>query len=210
MVVEDHGDHRNNLHQHFKFAQFAGLDGETFGGGNRTQSAHQKFARDNHHRHPGRNQAGVELHQGDKRGGDQKLVGQRIEQHAHGRDLAAAARQIAVDAVGDRGRDEQRRRQQFLLAVKAVKMVGGKKPDQQRDAEDAGQRDGVGQIHRGHGPPAGKEKAGSNSLSSTPQRESMKQKEGYWVSLYHCRNCHSEARPREESAVSAQKQIPHR
>jgi hypothetical protein len=29
-------------------------------------------------------------------------------------------------------------------------MVGRKKPDQQWNTEDAGQRDGIGQIHRGH------------------------------------------------------------
>jgi hypothetical protein len=34
-------------------------------------------------------------------------------------------------------------------------VVGGQKPDQQWNAEDAGQRDGVGQIHRGHGLAAG-------------------------------------------------------
>ena len=51
-------------------------------------------------------------------------------------------------------------------------MVGGKKPDQQWNAADAGQRDGVGQIHRGHGLSAGREKADSNSLSSTPNGES--------------------------------------
>lgn len=55
-------------------------------------------------------------------------------------------------------------------------MVGGQEPDQQWNAEDAGQRDGVGQIHRGHGLAAGSEKADRNSLSSTRHGESMKQK----------------------------------
>ena len=62
-------------------------------------------------------------------------------------------------------------------------MVAGKQPDQQWNAADAGQRDGVGQIHRGHGPPAAGEKAGSTSLSSTPQRESMKQNGGWRLNL---------------------------
>src|SRR5258708_19936508 len=35
-------------------------------------------------------------------------------------------------------------------------MIAGKKPDQQWNAEDAGQRNGVGQVHRGLGPPTGK------------------------------------------------------
>jgi hypothetical protein len=47
-------------------------------------------------------------------------------------------------------------------------MTRGQKPDQQWNAEDAGQRDGVRQVHRGHGQPAGKkEKTGSTQLSST-------------------------------------------
>ena len=61
-------------------------------------------------------------------------------------------------------------------------MVAGKQPDQQWNAADAGQRDGVGQIHRGHGRPAAGEKAGSTSLSSTPPREAMKQSVGSWSS----------------------------
>ena len=134
------------------------------------------------HRDPGRNQAGIELHQRDKRSGDEELVGQGIEQYAHGRDLAAAAGQVSVDAVSDGGGDKQGRCQQLLLAVKGAKMVGGKQPDQQRNAEDAGQRDGVGQIHRGHGPPAARDRAGNSSLSSTRKRESMKQKgDGEWL-----------------------------
>ena len=59
---------------------------------------------------------GVVGHQGDKRAGHHDLVGQRIEQHAHGGDLAALARQVAVQAVGDRGQHKQNRGQDLLLA----------------------------------------------------------------------------------------------
>src|ERR1700730_16951053 len=123
-VVEDDGDHGNNLHQHFEFAQIAGLNGEPFRGGNRTQTTHQKLARNNHYRDPGGNQAGVELNQRDESGGDKKLIGQGIEQYAHGSDLSAPAGEIPVDPVGDGGGDKEGRSQQLLFAVKGVKMVG--------------------------------------------------------------------------------------
>ena len=118
-MVEDDGDHGNNLHQHLEFAQVAGLDGEAFRGGDGAQPTDQKFARDNDHRDPGRDQAGVELNQRDEGGGDEELVGQGIEQDAHGRDLVAAAGEISVDAVGDGGGNKQSGGQQFLLAAKS-------------------------------------------------------------------------------------------
>ena len=60
---------------------------------------------------------GIELHQGDEGGGDQQFVGQWVEKHAHGGDLAALAGEIAINAVGDGGGDEQRSRQNFFFAV---------------------------------------------------------------------------------------------
>ena len=56
--------------------------------------------------HPRRRQ--VELHQRDERRGDQQLVGDRIEHLAEPRDLLAAARQVAVEPVGERREAEDR------------------------------------------------------------------------------------------------------
>jgi hypothetical protein len=92
--------------------------------------------------------AGIELHQRDEGGGDQQLVGERIEQHAHGGDLAAFAREIAVNAVGDGSQDENGRSQDFSLAGLLIgEARSAKNPDEQRDRGDAGERDVVGKIH---------------------------------------------------------------
>ncbi len=56
----------------------------------------------------------------DVRGGDHQLVGERVEQHADGGDLAAFAGEVAVEAVGDGGRDEDEGGEDLLLAVRAA------------------------------------------------------------------------------------------
>ena len=145
---ENHGHDGNDLHQHLELAQFARLNREAFGCGNGAQSAYQKLAADDDHSHPGRHQRGIELHQRDESGGDQQLVGQRIEQHAHGRDLAAFAREIAVNAVGDRSQDENGRRQDFSFpGLLARETRSAENPDEQRDRGDTGERDVVRKIH---------------------------------------------------------------
>jgi hypothetical protein len=54
----------------------------------------------------------------------------------------------AVESVGDGGGDEHRRGQQFALAVHPQgEALAAQDPDQHRDAEDAGKRDVVRQIH---------------------------------------------------------------
>ena len=124
-VVQNDGDHGNDLHQHFKFAQLAGLNGKALGRRDRAQPAYQKLARNDDHCHPGRNQSRIKLHQCDESGGDEEFVGQRVEQHPHGCDLAAPARQVSVNAIGNRSGNKKRGSQQLLFAVKGAKMTGG-------------------------------------------------------------------------------------
>src|SRR5579862_1937142 len=172
-MIEDHRDDRDDLHQHFEFAEFAGFNGEAFRSCNRSQAAHQKLAADDYDGDPRRNQAGIELHESDESRRNQKLVGQRVKQHSHGGDLAALAGQISVNTVRNRSCDEQRRCQQFLFASRTSKAIGGKDPNQQRDAEDAGKRDGIGKIHGNTGFRLGDEaKLEATELSSTTKRES--------------------------------------
>ena len=52
MMVEDGGDHSENLHKHLQLAQVAGLNGEAFGGGNGPQAADQELAADDDDDHP--------------------------------------------------------------------------------------------------------------------------------------------------------------
>jgi hypothetical protein len=128
--TEDHGDHGNDLYQHLKFAQIAGLDGKAFGRGNAAQSADQEFAPDDDDRDPRRHQAWIELDQSDECRRNQHLVGKGIEQDADGGDLAAPARNVAVDSVGDGCCDEKRRGQQLPLSVQSGKTTTGEHPDE--------------------------------------------------------------------------------
>src|SRR5580700_9984683 len=146
-MVEDNRHDGDDLHHHLEFAEFTGFDGEAFGGGDGTQATDQKLATDDDDRDPRRNQAGIELHQRDERGGDEKLVGQGIEQNSHGGDLSAFAGEVAVNTVGHGGGDEDGGGQQFFFAGHAAEAAAAKNPHQQRNAEDADQRDGVGQVH---------------------------------------------------------------
>ena len=126
-----------------------GLDGEAFAGGDGAEAADQELAADDEDGDPGLHDVGVVGHEEDEGGGDHELVGEGVEEHAEGGDLAAAAGEVAVEAVGDRGGDEEDGGDDFLLAVGAALpgKAWGEGPDQQRDACDAGQRYGVGQIH---------------------------------------------------------------
>ena len=102
-----------------QLAQLAGGDGEPFRRRNGTQAGDEKFAADDHHHDPHLHHLRIVGDKGDERGRHHDLVGQRIEQHAHGGDLAAAAGQIAIQAVGNRGQNKENRRQNLLLPLPA-------------------------------------------------------------------------------------------
>jgi hypothetical protein len=51
----------------------------------------------------------VQIHQHDQRGGHHELVGHRIEEGAEGGHLVQAARQPAIQPVGDGGQGEDQR-----------------------------------------------------------------------------------------------------
>ena len=61
---------------------------------------------------------GIVGHQRHQRAGHHDLVGDGVQQHAHGGDLAALAGQVAVQAIGNRGQHKQHRRRNLLLAVR--------------------------------------------------------------------------------------------
>src|SRR5208283_651905 len=124
-VVQNYRHHGNDLHHHLEFSQIAGFDREATGGGNGTQSAHQKFAPDDDYRNPRQDQARVELHQHYESCSDQKLIGHGIEQNTHGRNLPALARQVPVNSIGHGSGNKDRRGQQFFGAVFAAEMIRG-------------------------------------------------------------------------------------
>src|SRR5439155_26036516 len=103
---------------------------------------------------PGVDDAGVVADEDDVAGGDEEFVGERVKQHAHGGDLVAAAGEIAVEAVGDAGEDEDDAGDDLLLAaaeaggaVALPREDGRENPDEQRDACNTAHRDGVWQVH---------------------------------------------------------------
>jgi len=147
-MVEDGGDDGDDLGDGFELAELAGFDGEAFGGGDGAEAADEELASDDEDGDPGRHDAGVVLDEQDDAGGDHELVGEGIEEDAEGGDLAAAAGEVAVHAVGDGGEDEDDGGEDLLLAREAVGgELGRQRPDEQRNACDAAQRDGVRQIH---------------------------------------------------------------
>ena len=153
-VSEDGGDDRDDLDDGLELADLAGFDGEAFGGGDRAQARDEELAADDEDGDPGLDDAGVVADQDDVAGGDEKLVGQRVEQHAHGGDLVAATGEVAVETVGDAGQDEDDAGDDLLLAAAeagsavALPGEGGREdPDEQRNAGNAAHRDGVGQVH---------------------------------------------------------------
>jgi hypothetical protein len=153
-VGEDGGYDRDDLNDGFEFADLAGFDGEAFGGGDGAQAGDEELAADNEDGDPRLNDAGVVADEDDVAGGDEEFVRQWVEKHAHSGDLVAAAGEIAVEAVGDAGEDEDDAGDDLLLAAAqaggAVPLPGedGREdPDEQRNACNAAHRDGVGQIH---------------------------------------------------------------
>jgi hypothetical protein len=153
-VGEDGGDDGDDLDDGLELADLAGFDGEAFGGGDGAQAGDEELAADDKDGDPWLDDVGVVADEDDVAGGDEEFVGERVEQDAHGGDLVAAAGEIAVEAVGDAGEDEDDAGNDLLLAAAeaggavALPGEGGREnPDEQRDAGDTAHRDGVGQVH---------------------------------------------------------------
>ena len=81
--------------------------------------------------------------------------------------------------------------QQLFLATGSLKTVGRKNPDQQRDAEDAGKRDGIGKVHRDAEllrldyPPVGRAKATTESKKTQKQPR----RDDHSCRQFRCRSC---------------------
>jgi hypothetical protein len=153
-VGENGSNDGDDLDDGFEFADLAGFDSEAFSGRDAAQAGDKELAADNEDCNPGLDDAGVIADQDDVGSGDQELVGQGVEEHTHGGDLAAAAGEVPVEAVGDAGEDKNDAGDDLLLA--ATEAGGGvalpgegrrEDPDEQRNAGNTAHRDGVGQVH---------------------------------------------------------------
>jgi hypothetical protein len=155
-VGEDGGDDGDDLDNGFELADLTGFDGETFGGGDAAEAGDEELAANDKDGDPGFDDAGVVADEDDVSGGDKELVGQGVEKHAHGGDLVAATGEVAVETIGDAGKDEEDAGEDLLFAAEeargsmsAGKREGGREyPDEQRNAGNAAHRNGVWQVHR--------------------------------------------------------------
>jgi hypothetical protein len=154
-VGQDGGHDGDDLDDGFELPDLAGFDGEAFGGGDGAEAGDEELAADDEDGDPGLDDGGVVPDEDDVGGGDQEFIGEGVEEHTHGRDLVAATGEIAVEAVGDAGEDEDDAGDDLLLATaetgSAVALEGedGREdPDEQRNTGDTAHRDGVGQVHR--------------------------------------------------------------
>jgi hypothetical protein len=154
-VGEDGGDDGDDLDDRFELADLAGFNGEAFGGRDAAKARDEELAANDQDGDPWLDDAGVVVDEDDVGGGNHELVGEGIEEDAHGGDLMASAREIAVESVGDAGEDEDDAGDDLLLApaeasgtVAAGEGKGRREdPDEQRNAGNTAHRDGVGQVH---------------------------------------------------------------
>ena len=99
--------HRDVLRQALELAAAAGRDHPVAGQHAAHDGDGDLAAEHDRGRPPGQR---AEQRQADQGGADERLVGDRVGHDAEVGDLAAAAREVAVDDVGEAGQDEQRRR----------------------------------------------------------------------------------------------------
>ena len=153
-VGEDGGDDGDDLDNGLELADLAGFDGEAFRSGDAAKAGDEELAADDEDSDPRLDDVGVVIDEDDVGSSDEELVGQRVEKHPHGGDLVSAAGEVAVEAIGDAGEDEDNAGNDLLFA--AAQPEGGvplpgedrrEDPDEQRNACNTAHRDGVGQVH---------------------------------------------------------------
>ena len=112
---------------------------QTLRRGDRAQSGDRELATEDDDDHPRRGQ--LELNERNESRGDQKLVGDRVEEGAERRDLAAPPRQPAVEKV--RRRREEKDQEPDGLAPFELRQEND---EEERDQEDAQERQRVREV----------------------------------------------------------------
>ena len=111
---QEHGD-REHLRDHLGLPEFARVNRVAFGRGDATQAGDGELTADDDHHHPGRNTAN--LHQRNQRGGNQKLVGDRIEQGADRGDLLPSPGEKAIQQIRAGRHEKDRKRQKLVRRI---------------------------------------------------------------------------------------------
>src|SRR5438132_444823 len=126
---ENEHRHRHVLADRLPLRQPGGGHDDPVTGRDGAQPGDGQLAPDDHHHGPGRDL--VDREQGDERGRDEQLVGDRVEQGAERGHLVAPPRQHAVEPVGERRRREDDGRDERVDS-----RAGNEEEDQQRDGDD--------------------------------------------------------------------------
>lgn len=139
-------DYSDDLQNHLEFAQVAGLDGKSFGGGYTSKPGDEELAPEHEDHNPGWHEVWRETNKQDESGGNEEFVGHGVEQNSNATDLAAFSSQIAVKSVGDRGNNEDSSGQQLLLTAR--KNAAGEHPNQEGDTANSAQCNRVRQVQQ--------------------------------------------------------------
>ena len=113
---EEHVHDVDDLQDRLELAVFVRRDRDALRDADDAQHADGDLAPDDDHGHPGGHP--VLCHERDERGGDEQLVGKRVEELPERRDLLAAPRNVTVELVGRRGQDEDGRREQVAVGLR--------------------------------------------------------------------------------------------
>ena len=121
-VGHEHVDHVDDLQHGLELAVLVGGDGDALRDADDAQHAHGDLAADDDHGDPRGDP--VLGHERDERGGDEQLVGERVEELPERGDLLAPPRDVAVELVGGGGEDEHGRGQDVAVRLGDARRAG--------------------------------------------------------------------------------------
>ena len=146
---EDYGAAGGHLQNHFHFAERRCRDDEAFHRRNFAQAHDHKFTADDDDHHPGLHQ--THFNQRNECGGNQKFIGDGIEENSQRGYFFAFAGEVAVHHVGGGGDDQNQHPPNFKMNRQAQKieiwLASEQDDDKQRNKKDAQGRQTIGQIH---------------------------------------------------------------
>ena len=138
---EEHVDDVDDLQHRLELAVLVRGDGDALADADDAQHAHGDLTDDDDRGDPGGHP--VLRHERDEGGGDEQLVGERVEELPEGGDLLAAPRDVAVELVGGR--------REMKTAAAARSPQGCGRPaeeehEEHRHQQDPGDGDAVGEV----------------------------------------------------------------
>jgi len=148
VFAKDQQENGGDLRDHLEFSQWRRGNRDAPRLRQAAEHGDGNLPPENHDHDPRLSQ--VHLDQRDERRGDQELVRQRVHELPERRDLLPAAREVAIEPVGQRRQAEDRRPHQFFANAKnqAPLELRQQNHHEQRHEEDASDGDRVGKIHR--------------------------------------------------------------